>query len=333
MGCGEQAALMVQNATGIHFALTNQCDHAREAFSALQLSPLFSSAVCQFSDISSLLQPWLWGDLGYDEQVKASRGQNCRPAAADLDISGPHCTDSKLGRKAGKDGPTARFFLSYMQELRERRTKLAVIENVSSGDFATMLTDNLRDIYYIEEIRTDPRDVGYFAVSRPRSYFILFHREQGRFLRSPRSVYSEICSTLQQQKDLRIPHLFWERDEMELRRERFASIPQSRSDDASGSAFSDQLPPFECKQLEGYKRMWKEHCSDKPADEALFVLNQDCQKYTKWTLYGTDKEAGRCPTLVKGCGTTRLWHMQSERWATAREKLRTRIDAACKANK
>ena len=68
-------------------------------------------------------------------------GRSCSAMTGDLNISGPHCTDySMQGAKQGKLGPSVPFFLTLVREIKARRTKVVILENVASPEFAELVS-------------------------------------------------------------------------------------------------------------------------------------------------------------------------------------------------
>ena len=67
-------------------------------------------------------------------------GSACHLGVGDLDISGPHCSDhSQRGHQMGRRGSTCKYFLVHCQELRQRQVKVAILENVPTGEFGKLV--------------------------------------------------------------------------------------------------------------------------------------------------------------------------------------------------
>ncbi|CAE7900180.1 unnamed protein product [Symbiodinium microadriaticum] len=164
------------------------------------------------------------------------------------------------------------------KELRQRQVKVAILENVPTGEFGKLVQELLSDIYEIQQIPVSPGDLGYHAISRPRIYWILVHKEHGRFLQSVRDVYASISAELSDCRDVQIPFLFWERDPSALRRERLAS---AKGDSADEPSWKSQLSGFEQENLANYENMWKE--TQHPADQEQ---EQWAHKMRKCLLHG-----------------------------------------------
>ena len=151
----------------------------------------------------------------------------------------------------------------------------------------------LGDDYEIQKVATCPSDVGYFAVSRPRNYWVLAHKGEAHFLQPVAEVYEKISNQLSHYRDVTIEHLFWESDPSELRRERLGSSSKSQ-EPKDGHSWQNQLSSFERKTLEKYMEQWRS--THDSMEEAVFVLNQNPDVHRSWTRMKAG-EPGRLPTL------------------------------------
>ena len=149
-----------------------------------------------------------------------------------MDISGTHCSDMSMqGQRAGKHGSTIKYFLVHVERLKQRRVKLALLENVCSKEFDSLVSlvrsmacismyivvfrslryslkvsiqgvchvsvqrrrEHLQETYHISCIVTNPADMGYSSISRKRSYWICLRKEAGEFVTEPQVLYQGIA--------------------------------------------------------------------------------------------------------------------------------------------
>ena len=226
--------------------------------------------------------------------VVPKSGSECLLGAADVDFSGPHCSDhSSMGKSKGRHGGTCKYFLCHAAELRQKQVKLAILENVPAGEFGDLVNlafsstprqgcvfvaagaccsspaiyvdmcplamfrkEQLSSDYEIHEVPATPADVGYAAVSRPRVFWVCAHKEHARFVRPVREVFLRISSLLKQCRSLTVPSLFWETDPAELRRERLDSSGKNCVRSTDSDSWMAQLSDFETDNLNKYRSMW-----------------------------------------------------------------------------
>lgn len=126
---------------------------------ALSHSPLDHRDACKFVDILGCLTSKTRNDLEsnacchQDEKTIirrgslamhrqcAKHGKACQIASPDIEIAGPHCNEhSTQGKRLGRHGWTTRYFLTLVKQLKDRRVPAVLLENVSTGEFASLVS-------------------------------------------------------------------------------------------------------------------------------------------------------------------------------------------------
>ena len=73
------------------------------------------------------------------EDSDAGDQEGCVLANPDCDLSGSHCNDhSNQGDRQGREGESSQFFLTHCKWLKQQRVPMAILENVTTGEFDTL---------------------------------------------------------------------------------------------------------------------------------------------------------------------------------------------------
>jgi len=110
---------------------------------------------------------------------KRHGGCLCKLLPSDLDISGFPCVDySPAGKQLGVHGSSFPALLALCAWHRQRRTKLALLENVPEFPIS-VLEALMGDLYVVKPFYMEPSDSGCEFLSRMRVFILLMLRGQG----------------------------------------------------------------------------------------------------------------------------------------------------------
>lgn len=110
----------------------------------------------------------------------------------DLEVTGTPCQDySPMGSRNGIFGKQFIIFITWVKVCKHQRPKIIVHENVPQFP-VTLLHEYFSDDYWIFCIETDAQDLGLYAMSRPRSYAIMYDKLQINVLRNPSELFAHL---------------------------------------------------------------------------------------------------------------------------------------------
>ena len=121
---------------------------------------------------------------------------NDNPPDISLETAGTPCQDySPCGARQGAFGPRFLIFWAWILRVRFLQPRVILHENVLQFP-AGLLTDYLSDLYIIIPLMVDPADSGMAALSRQRSYTILYHKTKVVVLATPNLLYMYLAQHL-----------------------------------------------------------------------------------------------------------------------------------------
>lgn len=110
----------------------------------------------------------------------------------DLEVTGTPCQDySPMGSRNGIFGKQFLIFLAWAKVCKHQRPKVIVHENVHQFP-VTLLHEYFSDDYWIFRIETDAQDLGLYAMARPRSYAIMYDKNQVNVLTNPSELFAHL---------------------------------------------------------------------------------------------------------------------------------------------
>ena len=110
----------------------------------------------------------------------------------DLEVTGTPCQDySPMGSRNGIFGKQFSIFIAWVKVCKHQRPKIIVHENVHRFP-VTLLHEYFSDDYWIFCIETDAQDLGLYAMSRPRSYAIMYDKKQVNVLTNPSELFAHL---------------------------------------------------------------------------------------------------------------------------------------------
>ncbi len=143
-----------------------------------------------------------------------------------------------------------------------------------------------------------PADLGFYAVSRQRYYFLLVHKRKGVFIQDPCILYDKIKQHFDGQTAVLIKDLFWQTNEEELKAERLASCVGKRLS-SGDSSWAGLLTSWESKNLETYTKNWLD-AHGNSLEDAVFVLSQNSSTSHATESNKPPDAPGTMPTVCLG---------------------------------
>jgi len=121
-----------------------------------------------------------------------------KPPDISLEVAGTPCQDhSPCGARQGACGPRFLVFWAWILRVRFLQPRVILHENVPQFP-AGLLAAYLSDLYSIIPLMVDPADTGMAALSRQRTYTILYNKTKVEVLATPSLLYmylaQQICS-------------------------------------------------------------------------------------------------------------------------------------------
>ena len=129
----------------------------------------------------------------------------------DLDISACSCKDDSLGGKFSQnDGPGRRAALTHLRYQLHSKTKLMVLENVTTGSIHRITAEELshNNVCDVRVTYAATDDSGYGGMRRYRGWTVALRRDAGRFLDEPQKAYDSFRKELVS-KQVTIPNIYW----------------------------------------------------------------------------------------------------------------------------
>lgn len=124
----------------------------------------------------------------------------CRRPEVDVDVTGTPCQDySSMGLQRGIHGPQYFILVSWIRYLLHDQPPIVVHENVQLFPY-DVLNSWTGHMYSLHIIEADCASSGMYALSRRRSYAVLYHKEKTILLCSPLATYHQITQAILQMK-------------------------------------------------------------------------------------------------------------------------------------
>jgi len=231
----------------------------------------------------------------------------CRLPCMSLDLAvfgAPCVDDSPAGKSLKEEGPARRVTLTCLEYLKTvAKPKMALGENVSTGNINQNCVEVLQDTMSSKAIYTQPSDLGFGAVSRRRVFTAFVRRDCGRFIGDPQQIYNILTASLRD-RQLSIEKLTELTSDLEVEADR--KVLKRNCDP------NFFLTKCEAANKARYEALYDEKHTTTLADQC-FVLNQNPDKRPK------QSKDGVLPLFTK---TDRItWLRQRGRHLTALEKL------------
>ena len=270
----------------------------------LETEPDMTSYLCQLS-------------MSWDAPC-ARHGQLCTLGAADLDITGTPCQDwSGLGLRSGVFGSRFSIFLGWVHWILFSQPPVVIHENVREFD-PTVLARYLAHAYHICLIECDCAETGMYALSRRRSYAVLYHKLKVRVLTHPAWAYCIISEAIVCSGSVcrSILSLFTATSE-DIRDELAPlCIQKGVAVDAGVACPWVLLSASEKQRLQLYIRMWQQTYGYDPALTPNAVFNLQDNPTARNTHSGA---SFRIPCPRTGGG--KLWSCYKQRWLLPKELM------------
>jgi site-specific DNA-cytosine methylase len=255
----------------------------------------------------------------------------CPPAV--VDMSGSPCTDwSIIGAMKGCSGPTIPIFLTWARIQLENDTAVIIHENVRRFP-SDQLKKVLGHKYHMYSIETEPADVGFGLLRRPRRYDVLIHKKKAQLLADIPETYAALQKAVGEHGDAgRRP---WKRldsfvhaygasknkelldEERHIAEQRGKRCKDTAKNGAKSVDWFYLLLEREQKAVRDSTRMWKEKYPDQkdPSEDpsCIFHIGDNPLKRLVWSAGGT------IPTFRRGGGF--YWMPYYRRWILPKERL------------
>ena len=244
----------------------------------------------------------------------------CRPATADLDVTGTPCQDfAPNGHRQGVSGPQWPTFIAWATLVMALDIAVIVHENVPQFDVQALISV-FGQKYIIYSFLVDCSDVGFYLISRKRRFTIMYHKTKAIVQASPVWLHSKVKQAfrpLQAYMAIHVRACFLACiDEIGQEIEdlcllRGISIQQAIQD------MSVLLSPGEAQRLEAYEALWLQRFGILASlcDWAIFNLADNPDGgFTTWSA-----ASGRIPGLRTH--NAKYWVPFLGRWLTNKELL------------
>lgn len=191
---------------------------------------------------------------------------NDTPPDISLEVAGTPCQDySPCGARLGSFGPRFLVFWAWILRVRFLQPRVILHENVIQFP-AGLLTAYLSDLYIIIPLMVDPADSGMAALSRQRSYTILYHRSKVEVLATPQLLYMYLAQHLCWYNQVADPDDFFTASPDEVKEEilfqaRRRRMPTFNKWDDPEEIRKTLLSQGEIGRLEGYEQFPDCNCN------------------------------------------------------------------------
>lgn len=252
----------------------------------------------------------------------------CPPAI--VDMSGSPCTDwSPIGLRKGEAGPTIPIYLTWARIQLENDTPVIIHENVRKFP-VEQLKRVFGDKYHIDSIETQPSDVGFGLLKRPRRYDVLTHKKKTERLADITETYDALKKALGDSEPI---GRTWKRldsfmnaygsaknkellaEERHLAEQR-GIVCKDSSKKGKNLDWTYLLNKREKGALKEFTRLWNLRGDKKDPSEdpnCIFHLGDNPQKRCVWSVNG------HIPTFRRGGGM--YWMPYHRRWIMPKERL------------
>lgn len=126
-----------------------------------------------------------------------SHGQVCSVPEAEVDVSGPPCTDfSPQGLRRGIQGPTMVAFICWARLVcASTRLRLVVFENVP--EFPQWLLEfAFASQFWLHRLHGSPEDCGFGLARRDRVYVLMVHKRRAILAHCPHELHRVMVSRM-----------------------------------------------------------------------------------------------------------------------------------------
>lgn len=274
-----------------------------------------------FLNVAALLGqlPLTWGAWCY------SHCQVCSVPEAEVDVSGPPCTDfSPQGLRRGIQGPTMVAFLCWARLVcASTQLRLVVFENVP--EFPQWLLEfAFASQFWLHRLHGSPEDCGFGLARRDRVYVLMVHKHRATLAHCPHELH-QVMVTRMAHVQTRPCHalvagpaeIHDEVLQLAMRRKviAYGAAEVARITGVPGIRPVDVMNAREQDAVDIYNMLYTQrtglHADWNPS--LFYFLGDNPRARCSWSLHG------RLPTLRTNAGL--LWSPWARRFLTHRERF------------
>ncbi|CAE7646296.1 desi2 [Symbiodinium sp. CCMP2592] len=242
---------------------------------------------------------------------------SCCVPKSHFDVSGLPCPDfSAAGKRRRMEGPTNSVFLAHGRLHGTLQTPLLLIENVQGLDVQMLLKTHTQ--YELYQIFTEPKELGFAATSRARTYIIAAHKSKCVCLHDPFELHDAIKRRMAEYASTTVADYLVATEQDILLEAQETGRVRNIEHRPGVQNYSYYLTARELESLRILDCKYREQFRREPGTDGNLVyhLGDNASWNTSWSAV-----SGALPTFRLGASSSKYWLPRYRRWLTSREKL------------